>query len=153
MVSPETLRRFSLFAGFDASLLKELAMISEEVTLQKGDWIFHEGDTARALYLIFSGQVGLKISTDENGERHSGISELVAGDFVGWSALLTEPHVYTLGAAASSEVEMVKLDADGLQELIARHPAAGYQLMHRLAQGIARRLRDLRIQFVSLVES
>lgn len=151
MISPETLRRFSLFAGIDPAAFKDLAMAGDEVNLKEGDWLFKEGEDADALYLILSGEVELKINLDEKGARQADLSTLVEGDVTGWSALL-EPCAYTLNAVAAADTRVVKLDAAQLRELMDRNTNVGYVLMGRLAQALADRLTNLRVQFVSLIE-
>lgn len=152
MVSPELLRRFSLFAGLDAGAFKSLAMAGEEITLKAGDWLFHEGDEADALYLILSGSLDLTINLDKEGSRQADLCTLVEGDAVGWSALV-EPHTYKLGAVAASDARLIRLDADQLRDLMISRPEVGYMLMHRIAQVIGNRLNNLRVRFVSLIET
>lgn len=151
MISPEVLRRFSLFAGLDPEMFKELAMAGEEVALSAGKWLFEEGDDAVTLFLILSGTVELTINLDEAGERKADLTTLVEGDVTGWSALV-EPYVYTLGAKAASDTKVVKLDGEVLREIMAANPEMGLLLMHRLAQALGQRLNNLRVQFVSLTE-
>ncbi len=150
MISPETLRRFSFFAGVDPALLKEIAMLGEEVSVQAGEWIFHQGDPAEALYIILEGTVDLKMNLDEAGTRQVDACTLVEGDIVGWSALV-EPHIYTLRAAAASPTRLAKLDGAGLRNLMARDPATGYWIMQRLAQVLAKRLTNMRVRFASFI--
>lgn len=149
MISPETLRRFPLFAGTAPAQFKELAMLGEEVAFNTGDWLFYEGDAADALYLILSGSIELKIRLDAAGTHHADLNTLIEGEVVGWSALV-EPYVYTLGAVAISDAQLVKLDGEKLRKLLAQNPELGFSLMSRLAQAIGRRLTNLRVQFVSL---
>lgn len=150
MISPEALRRFSLFAGLDPAVFKDLAMAGEEIDLPAGAVLFSEGGDADALYLISDGTVELKINMDEAGTRQFGLQTLVAGDVVGWSALV-EPYRYTLSAAANTPVRLVRLDAGALHELMDADLELAYTLMHRLAQALGQRLTNLRVQFVSLV--
>lgn len=150
MISPETLRRFSFFAGVEPALLKEIAMLGEEVAYQADEWLFHQGDPAEALYLILEGSVDLKMNLDEAGTRQVDVCTLVEGDVVGWSALV-EPHVYTLGAVATGSTRLAKLDGAGLRNLMARDPAAGYWIMQRLTQVLARRLTNMRVRFASFI--
>ena len=152
MISPEILRRFSLFAGLDPEMFKELAMAGEEVALSADEWLFEEGDDADALFLILSGTVELTINLDEAGERKADLTTLVEGDVTGWSALV-EPYVYTLGAKAASDMKVIKLDGEGLREKMAANPEMGLLLMHRLAQALGQRLNNLRVQFISLTDS
>lgn len=150
MISPETLRRFSLFAGLDPAWFKDIAMVGEEVKLAQGEWLFHEGDDADALYLVLNGSVELKIDLDVQSSRQADISTVSAGEVLGWSALV-EPEVYTLGAVAASDVQLVRLDAAGLRKLMEQNYEFGFHLMRQLAKVLGQRLTNLRVQFVSLV--
>jgi CRP/FNR family cyclic AMP-dependent transcriptional regulator len=150
MISPEVLRRFTLFAGLDAEVFKTLAMTGEEVTVSAGDWLFQEGAAADALYLIMEGTIDLKINVNEAGTEQADLSSLVSGDVTGWSALV-EPYIYTLGAVATSNARVARLDGEELRALMEEQPEVGYLLMHRVAQAIATRLTNLRVRFVSLI--
>lgn len=149
MVSPESLRRYSLFAGVDPALFKDLAMIADEVSLAEGDWLFEEGAPADAVYLLDSGKIDLKINLDEAGTRHADLNTLVEGDVVGWSALV-EPYEYTLGAVAISDATVIRLDGMSLRRMMASNCEMGYAIMTRLATALGERLTNLRVQFVSL---
>jgi CRP/FNR family cyclic AMP-dependent transcriptional regulator len=152
MISPEVLRRFTLFAGLDADVFKSLAMTGEEMAVSAGEWLFKEGADAEALYLILEGTIDLKININEAGTEQADLSTLVAGDVTGWSALV-EPYVYTLGAVATSETKVARLDGAQLRALMEEQPEVGYTLMHQVAQAIALRLTNLRVRFVSLIGS
>jgi CRP-like cAMP-binding protein len=151
MISPEQLRRFSLFAGLDPGIFKELAMISEDVAFGEGEWLFHEGNEAEAMFLVLSGAVDLKISLDKEGNRHADLATLVEGEMVGCSALV-EPYTYGLGCVANSDVRLVKTDAEALRELMAHKPEQGLVLMSHVAQVIRARLTNLRVRFVSITD-
>jgi CRP-like cAMP-binding protein len=151
MLSPETLRRFPIFAGIGNATLKALAMAGEEITLNKGDWLFHESDKADYLYLILSGAVDLKIALDAKGAYHADLTTLVEGDLVGWSALV-EPYIYKLGAVAAKDSRLAKWNGACVCELMARDPEAGYKLMSRMTQIVGSRLTAMCVRFASLVE-
>ena len=150
MISPETLRRYALFAGLEPGVFKTLAMMGDEVSLAAGTWIFQEGSEADALYLVDSGSVELKLKLDEAGEHQIDLATLVAGDVLGWSALV-EPYVYTLGAVASGDARLIRLDGAQLRGFMIDDCISGTVLMQRLAQALGKRLTNLRVQFASLV--
>ncbi len=150
MISPETLRRFPFFAGVNPAMLDEIAMLGQEVSLGQGVWVFHEGDHADTLCLLLSGQIDLKINT---GRGHlSALERLVPGELAGWSALI-EPYVYTLGAQTVAPCTLVRIEAKGLRALVAAHPAESCKMMSHLAEIIAKRLTQMRVRFVSLIEA
>ncbi len=152
MISPEILRRFPILAGLEPASYKALAMAGSEVAIKGGEWLFLEGATADAFYLILDGLIDLTINIDERGERRDYISTVGQGQMVGWSALV-EPNIYTLNAVAAGPARLVRLDAPAVRALMDDNPAVGYRLMRQLARAIGERLTSLRVQFVSLVKS
>ncbi len=149
MISPEKLRRFPLFAGIDPALFKDIAMASEEMTFDEGEWLFVEGNDADALYIVLSGSLELKIDLNEDGTRRADLSTLVEGSVAGWSALV-DPYVYTLSALATTTVQAARLDAAKLRQMMDANPVLGYQIMKQLSKVLGERLTNMRIQFVSL---
>jgi len=151
MISPEVLRRFSLFAGLSPEIYNDLAMAGEEISLSEGVWLFHEGDSADSLYLLLSGTITLKLAVG-SPDNLTEIEDLVQGDMIGWSALV-EPHIYTLSAMAGSPVRLVRLDADTVLGLMEDNAEAGFTIMRNLSQAIVKRMSHLRVRFVSLVDN
>jgi CRP-like cAMP-binding protein len=151
MISPEILRRFTLFAGLDAAEHKEIALVSEEVELKKGAWLFKEGDAADDFYLIISGKVSLMMNMDASDSRQLELDTLVRGDPLGLSALI-EPHLYQMGALAEDDTRLVKIDAQAMADLLAKYPQMGYRVMMAVARMAGERLNHLRVRFVSLAD-
>lgn len=150
MISPETLRRFSLFAGVDPATLKEIAMMGSEVTLQAEDWLFFEGEAANSLFFVIEGRIELTIKLDEKGERFSNLTTLVEGDLVGWTPLLDDA-TYTMGAYASVPSKAARISGTHLRAFLETHPEAGFQVMRQLVIIVGDRLTKLRTQFVSML--
>lgn len=151
MLSPETLRRYPLFANLDDGAIKALAMAGRKVAVKQGDWLFYEGDQADALYLVLSGAVELKAALDREGSYHVDLCTLVQGDLLGWSALI-DPYVYQLGAVAAQDSRLAKWDGAGLAALMTHQPAMGFKLMCRIMQVVGDRLATFCTRFASLIE-
>nr|MBN1228594.1 cyclic nucleotide-binding domain-containing protein [Anaerolineae bacterium] len=149
MISPEILRRFSLFAGIEPSRFNDIAMASEEISLSEGEWLFEEGDPASSLYLLLNGRVELKINLDEKGKRQADLHTMTGGSVIGLSSLV-DPHIYTLSAQALSPVKLAKIDAHKMIEMMESDTDFGYTIMIGLSKILTDRLISLRIQFVSL---
>lgn len=152
MISPELLRRFTLFAGLDPAILKEIAMAAEEIEVKKGDWLFQQADEADSLYLITNGAVDLTITFEPDGVDLAHLPRLIDGELTGWSALV-EPRIYKFGAMAQTNVRAIRIAAQPVLDLMEKNPEAGYMIMRRLTQIIGQRLTNLRIQFVSMLET
>ncbi len=150
MISPEILRRFSLFAGLESESIKQLAMLAKEDTYPKGEWLFFESDAADTLYVVIEGKVDLKVALDEEGNNYADIQTIVEGEVTGWSAMV-EPYEYKLDGIAATDVRLAAIDGVGLRELMQQDTKLGYILMSRLAKEMAERLTNMRIRFISLI--
>jgi CRP-like cAMP-binding protein len=128
MISPEVLRRFPFFGWIEAEDLRAIAMISEEVPIEKDTTIFEECASADSLYFLISGSVDLFFSVreetrpDEQKEYFSG--SINPGEAFAISALI-EPHVYAAAARASAPSDALRLDAIALRRLLENKPLMG----------------------------
>jgi CRP-like cAMP-binding protein len=149
MVSPELLRRFSLFAGLSPEAFKALALMSEEMEFRAEDWVFHEAEMADFLYLLLEGSVALLLNLDERGLRKAEVETVVVGEVLGWSAVV-EPYVYKLSALAETDCKLIAIDGHELRELLRNNPGWGYTIMTRMAQTIGVRLNQMRVRLISM---
>lgn len=133
---------FPLLAGLEPSFLEQLALIAQEMTIASGEWLFHEGENADALYLISQGKIELRFRLDRNRSIYVDLKTLGAGDALGWSALVP-PYTYSMGATAAEDVELFRIDSESLRVLVEDHPEQGYALMQGIAQTMATRLTTL----------
>lgn len=152
MISPEILRRYSLFSGQSIYMLEEIAMLSQELSLESDEWLFREGDPARKLYIIVDGAISLSMTIHLNGskERIQKMSSIGSGELVGWSSLLLANY-YRFGAQASKKTQLVEISGEGLGELLDDNPRYGYLLIKKIAEIIAERLESKCTQLLSLV--
>jgi CRP-like cAMP-binding protein len=142
MIGSDTLRRFSLFVEVEQPFREELSAISQEKAISKGEWLFHEGDKADALYLVLHGQVELKLKLDEKRNLYVTLTTLGEGDALGWSAIV-EPYVYTLGALALDQVKLLRLEGENLRLLLEKNPEQGYILMRNITRAMGSRVNLL----------
>lgn len=143
MISPETLRRFSCFSPVEEGSLRAVAMIANEECIPAGTRIFGEGDPADTLSIILDGEVDIQY-TLASGELRS-VDLLLAGEIVGWSALV-EPYKMTGIATACRDTRLIKVEARRLRELCEQDPLLGYRLMSQVAKLLADRLEAARVQ-------
>jgi CRP-like cAMP-binding protein len=142
MISVMMLKQFNIFDGFDNDFLEEIASISEEETIQTGDWLFHEGDEANSLYMIIDGQIELKLNMDRKRNLYVTLNTLTAGDALGWSSMI-EPYIYRLGVMATAPTRFVKLNAEKLRILLSKYPEEDTIMMQRIAQAVGSRFTTL----------
>ncbi len=146
MISPETLRRFSCFSPIPETSLKAVAMIAGEAFVPAGTTIFSERDPADALRIITEGKVDIRYSL-RAGEMRS-VDMLVAGDILGWSALV-EPYRMTGTATACTDTRLIVIEARPLRDLCEQEPQLGYRLMSQAVKLLTDRLEGARIQLAT----
>lgn len=152
MVSTELLRRYPLFARQSHYMLKEIALLSDEVELGAGEWLFQEGEEATKLFLVLDGSMSLTLYLYLNGlgQHVEATSPLRQGEILGWSALI-KPHVYTLGAQAQETTRLLAIDAAPLRELLDDNPGFGYFFLKNVAEVLGDRLTGKCVQLLSIV--
>ncbi len=125
--------------------IAEIQKFIKESTYPAGAMIFSEGDPAEDLYVLKSGQVELSYSLPTRQDSSVRITLVEPGEVFAWSAL-TGSKTLTASALALEESESWLIPAARLQEVMDKDPKFGYQVMGRLANLIARRLKDTRVQ-------
>lgn len=143
MISPEILQRYALFNGLEPTFLEDLSSICQHQTIERGKWLFHEGDSAAALYLIVHGSMEIKLKFEEKRNIFVTLSTLHDGDVLGWSAVV-DPYIYSLGAVAADDAELLRFDGEPLRRLLEEHADQGYILMGSIAHAAATRVNLLR---------
>jgi CRP-like cAMP-binding protein len=146
MVSPELLRRYAHFGGLSEESLREIAMISEERRYQAGAVLVREGEPAKELLVVTSGEVFVQ-SVLASGE-HKTVDTLVAGDLLVWSALVA-PHLTRFWAVARTEAEVIAIQAEALRDLIEKDSRLGVKLMTGIASTLSHRLVGARTQLAA----
>jgi CRP-like cAMP-binding protein len=143
MISTETLSQFSLFNGLPESLLKEIAAISHEVAVKKGEFVFREGEKADKLHFLLNGSVALRVKLTSRPE--SVTVSFVSSPYqsFGWSGVVAPNH-YTSSAECDEDSTLLIIPSDPFMKLLEKHPEHGFTVMRRIAEIIADRLRNSR---------
>src|SRR4051794_33039038 len=107
--------------------------------LGRGEVLFHEGDTADALYLVESGHLAVRVSTPD-GERVT-LNVLRGGDVVGELSLLED------GKAGQRSATVLALEG-AVTRVLSRHAFAALcesqpGVRPLLALALAHRVREL----------
>lgn len=143
-VTVEDLRPFTLFGKLSDAELERIVPFSRSETWERGTFICEEGNEAAALYLLVQGKVALEKMirlSPRSRPRPATLEILQAGGSFGWSAVV-EPHFYTKSAVSLGRVELLRIDGEGLQQLLSEDHRIGYELMASLTKVVASRLKD-----------
>jgi NTE family protein len=122
------LGRVPLFAGLDSSLREALSTRARAVRIGAGEWLFREGDSGEAMYVVRAGRLEV---VDETA--NTVIRELGRGDALGELALLTDsPRSASVRAGRASDLLMV--ERSDFEELLHGSPALSLALNRALGE-------------------
>lgn len=141
------LRDVQALEGMPEALLALLAGAARVVDIPEKSVVFRQGDPAKCIYLLLSGQVSLEICAPGSGCRR--ILTVSAGELLGWSPALGQ-QAMTATARALTNVRAIELDASQLLAECERNPQFGYEFMKRAALALAKRLSATRLQLMNL---
>lgn len=147
-VTPEILKGMNLFEFLKLDELKDIAALARIEEFNSGDYIFKEGDKAEKIYLVLEGRVAVEIEIGLN--KKAAVYTETKGKMFGYPSLV-KPHVFTTYARCLDKVKLVTIRAEDLIEKIFKSDCRrGYLVMNKLAEIIAMKLKETRMQLLSL---
>jgi CRP/FNR family cyclic AMP-dependent transcriptional regulator len=141
------LREIRFLQELPDALLSQYVTISHIEEFPAGTAIFRQGDPARTIYLVCTGNVSLEICAPGVGCRR--ILTVAPGELLGWSPVLGQERL-TATARTLSATSVVAADGEKLLALCDRNPRFGYEFMKRAAMAIAQRLNATRLQLLDV---
>jgi len=108
---------------------------AREIALDRGSFVFHEGDPAERLFIMRQGSVRLSIG--QTGQVVYIISH--SGEAFGWSSLMGRES-YSASAEALERTNLLAFERDEFLEVIKSDPKNGIMLYKGLAVTLANRL-------------
>ncbi len=131
------LKKTELFRNFTESELEQIAKITREKKISKGDFLFEEGCQRSHIHLICSGKVKLSKQTPF-GEKKD-IVEFNKYDFIGEGAIVDDsPH--STSAEALKSTEVLQIDAEKLKEVLHQNGTISVKIFTEITQILSRRM-------------
>ncbi len=142
-VTHEKLATISIFQDLSKEALSELAGQCRLIRLSAGENLFVQGDTARTLYLIDSGQIEVMREYEEGETIRLATlgSQAVIGEL---SMLSNMPRTATVVAA--TDTVLIALDSDVFFAYLGRYPSMAVQILVQLS----RRLHQMNLKLREL---
>ena len=143
-----SLRACQLFTGLPAADLENIADISVLKSLEKGDYLFHEGDPARGFYVVQRGAVNVHRVSATGKEQVIHIFR--AGDSFAEVALATETG-YPADARAIEPTQVLLVQKDGILALLKRQPELALRMLGSMSSHLrvlVGQLEDLTLKYV-----
>ena len=147
MVDIKQLPRVPLFEHISPHRLEHMLSAAEMVRYEKSETLFHQGERAKAIWLILEGWVHLVRSTPGDGSHAVLIFTITPREVLcGISAL--ESSVYHVSAVAGTECLTVRIPSEAFNEALTREPA----LAHDVLRLCIRRIQHIAQQYGSMAE-
>ncbi|MEV7286295.1 cyclic nucleotide-binding domain-containing protein [Streptomyces sp. NPDC093252] len=126
---------------------QRLMTAAREVSFPQGTRLFEEGGHADRFWLIRTGTVELDLHVP--GRRAAVIETLRHNELVGWSWLFT-PHVWHLGAEATTPVRAYEFDATAVRAMCDEDAVLGRAVARWVGDVLAHRLHASRTRLLDL---
>jgi len=148
MVPVETLKKLDLFEGLDTDELNAITGLSDVEECGAGTMIFKENDEAKKLYVLLEGKVAIQFEVGRHQDAN--VHTVAPGQAFGWSALV-QPYQFTASARCVTDSKVVTVDGYALKKLTDEDCHMGYIILEKLAEVISARLRETRLQLISMI--
>jgi CRP-like cAMP-binding protein len=134
-IEDEVVRKAPLFTALDDAAAASLRTSMDLVKINKGAFLFKEGDSGEHVYVIVEGK--LKLGTSSGDGRENLLSILGPGEMFGELSLF-DPGPRTSTATAVTDVKLLSLGHEKLIPWLRENPEVSLQLLARLAQRLRR---------------
>jgi CRP/FNR family transcriptional regulator, cyclic AMP receptor protein len=136
----EPFRQVTIFAGLDASALRQLLRKAIRQEVDAGHVVVREGESGNQFYLLLEGDA--RVVKAFGTDREIELAQVRSGDFFGEMCLLeTLPRVATV--QTTSAAVLLRLSAMAFLDLYDTRPDQHSLLLLNLARDLSRRLRRL----------
>lgn len=131
-----------LFQGLSELQKDRIAAITLEKDIQKGEWLFQEGQEATSIFILRKGAVELVTRVNDTIEIPITIIRPAGGCF-GIGALV-EPYRYSLSARCAADSTLLVINQADIKNIIRTDSDLGCTIMTNLAQKLLDRLKETR---------
>jgi CRP-like cAMP-binding protein len=131
-----------LFQGLSELQKDRIAAITLEKDIQKGEWLFQEGQEATSIFILRKGAVELVTRVNDTIEIPITIIRPAGGCF-GIGALV-EPYRYSLSARCADDSTLLVINQADIKNIIRTDSDLGCTIMTNLAQKLLDRLKETR---------
>lgn len=134
----EKLTHNSLFANVEEPYLQLMVSSRTEVNLDKGEFLFHQGEMGKGMYILLEGEV--EVVLEEKGEVLKVVAVLEPGHFLGEVCMLA-PQPRTAGVRAKTPTKLLYLGTEEFLNHIDDKDPNALQISHNIGLTLSKRLK------------
>ena len=135
----DLLARVPLFEGLSQAQLKKVAEVCETEDVQRGAYVFREGEPGASMYVVVQGKV--RISRQMPGMGEEALTILESGSAFGEMAVVEE-GVRSADAIAHESASLLRIGRDPLDQLLFTDKELAYSVLWALVRTLSGRLRE-----------
>jgi len=136
----EKLGKNSLFKGVSQEYLQAMVANRVEVNLDPGDFLFHQGDMGRGMYILLDGLVDVVLETEKHHTLRV-VATLRPGDYVGEVCMLF-PQERTAGVHAKGKTKLMYIDSQHFLRDVADKDPNALQISHNIALRLSQVIKE-----------
>ncbi len=138
LMPPSALSSSLLFKGLSEATLARLGELGKVETHATGSALYDVGQPADDIYILESGRVEFLLGHEERTSPAGFV--LRTGEVFGWAALLDGQPTRLARATCLEASSLLRINGKEVLKVLESDPGAGYLVMRRLAELIARYL-------------
>ena len=153
MVDKSLIRNNSLFADFNEQQVAKLAAIFTERSFKFGETVIPENAENKEMMILVEGRVAIEValSLSASAEKTVVTMEDNPGRIIEWSSAIdTTKAGATASARAAADTRVIVAEGAAVLGLLEQDKELGWKFMHKILLVIASRLKDTRLQLVSM---
>ena len=131
------LQGISFLRGIDPAHLEQIASISEVCEYDAQEILFHEGEEAEYVYLVVTGKIMLELCPSTIYQKN--LMSVGPGEMLGWSAFVEQCNYASTGIVVVP-TQLIRIEGKRLRAICDNDLEFGYDFMHRIMRGLAKRL-------------
>lgn len=137
---PALLARTPLFQGLSATELANIASGTRELTLNRGEVLFHRGDPSDGFFFLIYGQIKLSFISPNGGEK---VAELIGPNQTFGEAVMFMDKPYPVTSTALSDCQLVHIEKAVLFAELDHDPQLGRKMLAGLSMKLHNMLADV----------
>ncbi len=141
------MRQHEFLNSMPESLFPILSGCASNALFGKDEFVFHEGEEAKKVYLIRTGEVAIEMYVP--GRGYVSIEKVGKGEVLGWSWLVP-PYHWHFNARAIETVRAIELDGECLRKKCEEDHDLGFHLLKRFSHVMSQRLQASRLQLMDV---
>lgn len=131
------LQEHACFRDLTEDQLLSINQLSNIESFSPGHNLFEEGKPGDYLYLLTQGEIDVFYNIGEGGPVQ--VDQVYAEDFLGCSVLMP-PYTYTASTRSLTEIEVLKIDAKALRNLMKDNCQLGFAIQQHIMQMLMDRI-------------